>query len=547
MSGSRSNIKQIISILLFLLVGPGTEGQQMMEKPSLVMGEKEVIRSVEILPRVFGYDSSGYYALTRTTRFGIVHYDRSMTKTMGELIQVNENLKTREIVKVIHFHDSIYLFFFTEGLNNRTLLVRNISKNSLEEENRTRVIYSLPFVRGRKPVFGIEMSRDESKLLIYSRTIHNNQKQGLLEMHVYGAGLKTVWKNSFRFTWERAPKHMNNFKVDAWGNAYMLDHLYDPPIPNLTGRPNKLMILAISDSGEKSNTFEIEAPARYIKNATIEPAGKDFVICSGFYSDTDLEGTVKGSFFFRVNTAYGIIQNSRDYLIPAADFTSGESFGLVINHLIYKEQGYSFLVAEQYLREEHMRYQNLYVCVFEADGEQRWEKVLPKEQAYREGSDYWRSRPQYSYGPRDYWPDGTPVYHPGQSDQPAGYAGHGYNAAAEWDRKEEVQEWDYGSYALLAPLDRDWIAVAFNDNIKNMDTESNKRFVFSSGRKSYLNLLQMDQFGYMKSHVAYLRDKKKKPVPLPTFHYDTQNGRTVFPAARGNNTFYMIELELTSN
>ncbi len=357
----------VAGTIVMLLNGRPTCGQEgsnplnANEKVKVTMGKTEVIRSVDMLPRVFGNDDTAWYALPRKSRTGIARYDSSLDKSGEGFFSANEDMKTREIVDIIYFHDSIYLFFATEGVNKPTLHVKNISKSTLEEEESSHVVFSFPFVRGRGPLSGIQLSRDRSRLLRFSRIILYSQKQGLLEMKVCGAGLITQWSNSFQFSFIRAPRHMNRFRVDEWGNAYMLDYLYNPPVLNITGRPNKLMLLAVTENGNRSETTELSIPNRYIKSAEIEPAGHDAVISAGFFSDTQLEGTVSGSYYFRVNTIHNIIRNYREYLISLTDFSSGDSFGLFVNHLIYKQEGYAFMVAEQYFREEHRRYQNLYI------------------------------------------------------------------------------------------------------------------------------------------------------------------------------------------
>ena len=512
---------------------------------NLKTGKKEVTSSIEILPRIFGYDSSGYFALTkRGSRFGIAHYNNRMQRVNENDIDLNVNLKQRRIVKMVHFHDSIYMFFTLEGIKSKTLYVQTVFKDSLEQKEPPRELLQVNAARGWKPDFGVVLSRDETRMLIYSRIIIHGQRQGLLEMIVCDKGLREQWRNSFRFGFERAPIHMEEFVVDEFGNVYMLDHLYTPPIPNITGRINTYMVLAVTEQGEKLSTYRIEYEGHFLKNGKIEPAGREFVICSGFLSNLDLDGSVTGTFYFRINTRLGILQNQRKFEIPKEDFFSGECFGLHTDHLIWKKQGYCFLVGEQIFRESHNHYQNLFICLFEPDGALRWQRAIHKQQSKEVGSGIKENyRGVYSDLPETYW-DPLATDEENINAEPA-FNLDRYRSVKSLQRKNlEDQLWIFSSYALIAPLDEGWIAVAFNDRLKNLDPATGKNKVFDSGKKSYMKLVRAGPSGFIEEQVAYKRDRRKIPTPMPFFSYDTKQSRIVFPAGRKNNTYYMMELEL---
>ncbi len=543
--GIKTELFNLLCILAGMLLCTEASCQDPTGGPRLLQGEDEVIRAIEMLPRVFACDSSGYYALTRTARYGISHYGNDLMLTRGDFLKVNEKLKERQIVNLLQFRDTIYLFFFTEGINFRTLYAQVISKDSLAESGAARELMRVRFIAGRKPVYGTILSRDESTLLVYSSTINYSRKQGILEMMVYSNLAAPMWKNRFIYAYERVPRHDQHFTVDPEGNVCMLDRYYETPRPNISGRKNIHMILSVTGQGTRETVTRIGLKDRYIKNILIEPAGESHVVCSGFSSDNDLEGTVSGIFYFRVNTEMGTVQNFREHGLFPGDFTSGELFGLHIDHLIHRDEGYSFLVAEQSFRERHQRYQNLLVCLFNDDGEMRWQRVFPKVQSYQQGSRRRTVNRDYQREPVFYGPDGTPndllsrnLYNsPGYPSLPPE---DDWQSSARED--PGIQSWNYSSYALMDPIDGNWIGLVFNDHIKNRDPEKRKQHVFSPTTKSFLQIIRVEETGYLESSVPYERERRSKPVPLPAFGYGTLNGRIIFPAAKQNNTFRMMEL-----
>ena len=111
-----------------------------------------------------------------------------------------------------------------------------------------------------------------------------------------------------------------------------------------------------------------------------------------------------------------------------------------------------------------------------------------------------------------------------------------YNFTAPMER-------NFCSYALVAPVDGDKIAIVFNDHIKNLAEESGKPKNFANPKKSYLAAVEIDQSGHMEQYPV-LESKRKSLHPQPLAYYDTKTNQIFLPAYRSRKYKY---LKLTFN
>jgi hypothetical protein len=95
---------------------------------------------------------------------------------------------------------------------------------------------------------------------------------------------------------------------------------------------------------------------------------------------------------------------------------------------------------------------------------------------------------------------------------------------------------NFGSYALMAPVDKTGFIIFYNDNVKNLDS-TEERKALNQAKKSYLMAVAIDEFGNI-TRTPLERWKKKELFPQPMRYYDTLSDTIVIPSFRNRSIDY---------
>ena len=478
--------KGLITCMFVILTMPSG-----MAQVNLQWSEELFLASKNRIPRIVGYDETGYYMLTDDYTWAIEKLDAQMQLAGIDYLNLNKGLRTFELVEVVHFHDTLYVFTKETRIRSMVLYVETINKETLEQNEDRRKIIEVYNMRGWEADFNVTLSRLEQKLLVSDRIVVFGRKSEEVHFMVFGPGLELEWEASESISHDRKIYREAEFVVDDDGNAYMLSCFFDPAlIENLFPRKNSYSVIACTDKGESVRTYRVEIPEKYIRGIGIEPGINNDLVVAGFYSPSMNDYTVDGVFFFAIDYQ---TKEKRDlkyhefapyFIEENTDIKLGKNtkylYSFNLDHMALRKNGNMVLVAEQMYDQKFDTYRNLIVICLTSDGEVSWERSLVKDQNYDS-----TSYPNYS------------------------------------------------SYAFLAPHDWNKVEILFNDHLKNLNAKPDQHLKnFQYNNKSYLQHITLGEIGEVGSEPAYIRDRRRLMIPAPYYFYDMKTHDMIIPALR---------------
>lgn len=458
----------------------------------MLQGEDMVIPTSMEIPRIFGRDETGYYALGRDHRYYLEHFDHNFRSTELHYLTLNKLAQQRDLEAVFYFHDKIYVFSSQQRFRKMVLYVQTVDKTSLRQFDDEQVVMEIEHLKGWFTDFHFHISRKEEKLLVYSQLDALSRNIQDLYFRMYGENLELEWEQSERIAYDRRPPRESSVKVDDEGNVFIISLLDQQNLLSLFRETkNRYLLVALTDSGRTVNKYPIDYPDLYIRGVQVEPGRDHDASVVGFYSPSHFNTHIDGIFYFEVNNRENRIENQRFHEIERHFLSEvmnldrerdpEEMFSFDLRHLILREDGTMIMLAENnYYEQNFDNVLNIMAAGFSPGGELKWKMVIPKRQ---------------SYDPRD-----------------------GYN---------------YTSYGLHAPWYGNRVDLVFNDNPMNGDWPSGEKiYGFNPNNKAILKTVGIGTSGELTTAVIYHKKRRRMKTPIPLSFYDPLDDDMVIPAMR---------------
>ncbi|HRX95792.1 MAG TPA: hypothetical protein P5514_02505 [Bacteroidales bacterium] len=265
-------------------------------------------KKTNTLDDIVGYDDSGFFITKSVKRkIFIEHFNQELKKTNSRELVIEEGGKKRLYQGIKQINGELYLFssflnqkhkkhyLFVQTLNKQTLLPENDVKKIAEIELQDRIFWNAG-------MYGIDLSRDISHVLIYYDTPAHTAENKTFGVHVFDKEMNEEWEKFVTLPYEEDLFEVERFEVDNEGNVYIMGIAFKQKRKEKrNGQPNFIYeVLAYSDQGESMVKYPISLPGKFITDAQLTINNKKQIVCGGFYSE---EGTwsIIGSFFLTVN------------------------------------------------------------------------------------------------------------------------------------------------------------------------------------------------------------------------------------------------------
>ena len=153
-----------------MLVFAGLASAQAPSQPIGLYSGAELSMANNIrVPEIFGHDEKGYYVYSFDYREAIEHLDTKFRSVRRKYLDLMAGLRDRTLVGLVHFHDSIYMLTSEQRIRRMLLYIETIDKETLMQNGDERLIMEIANMQGWMAEFGFQLSRQQTKLLIYSK------------------------------------------------------------------------------------------------------------------------------------------------------------------------------------------------------------------------------------------------------------------------------------------------------------------------------------------------------------------------------------------
>ena len=498
-----------ILFLPLLLIGQVAE-----ETPAaLTWGNEMKEPSNTFLSEILGTDGKGFYALrekvvTATTgehpqKIFLEYYNKDMKLKKAKEIDLRYKKKKRELEKVLYWNSELYLLtsFNNQAHKANYLFMQPIKKTSFNLSSKLKKISETPARdKYREGKFDFHISKDSSKLLIYSQLPYKKKEPERFALQVFDDQFEKVWEKNIKLPYPDNQFAVEEYRVDEEGNVYLLGVYYqDNSGFRRKGKPTyKYIVLAYTNDGDDVEEYQVDLKEKFITDLTFRIGNDGKIVCSGFYSERG-NYSIKGTYFFQLDPKSGKVSNQNlkefdfDFVteyysdnqkrkakkaaLENNDRRAAELSQYSLNELILRSDGGAVLIAEQYYI-QRVQNNNYY--------------------------DYWG---RYNYYNRNRF-DEEYLYHYNDiivvNIRP--------NGEIQWSaripkRQETRNDGGYYSSYAMAVV-RDKMYFVFNDNGKNFSKQKQgKRFRFN-GSQSIIALAEINKNGSVKTYpLASNRDE----------------------------------------
>ncbi|MEO0043537.1 MAG: hypothetical protein RL329_2985 [Bacteroidota bacterium] len=455
------------------------------------------------LSKIIATDGDGFYAL-RMHREGMLgggnikpiveYYDKNMKLIRERSLDLEYKGKDRDFKDVIMFGRQLYLlsYFYNEKHEKTYLFAQKIRHSNLQLESEvTKIEEWNASNKDHADPFGFHLSRDSSKLLVYTHSpfVETGDKEQF-SFHVFAPNIVEMWSKSVRLPYKDENYGVEEYQVDNEGNVYLLGIAYMAGASKLKrdGKPTYYYsILSYQKDAEAHHEFKLENRDVFITDLTFRIADNHNLICTGFYSE---KGTfsMKGIYFLNVDpkSRTVVTQNLQplDFSFLTANLSErnkklakeafvknnkskeAELANYSLDKLILRSDGGAILVAEQYYVQQVMQNNNYSMYPYANSYYNRYYYNSPYY-----GSAYNNRRPDYYYNYNDIIIINI---------RPTG--------EIEWSaRIPKLQESSndqgmFSSYAMAVAQDKFYFV--YNEHPKNLNPQADRRYTTSTDRGS---------------------------------------------------------------
>jgi len=501
-------IFSLLSLAVFLTLNNSLVAQADVDfSGSLKWGEELKEPNNSYLSEVLGSDSDGFYALRLKTKGGLLSgakpqkifiekYNENMDLKKAKEIDLRYKRKKRDFEKMMYLNGKFYLMTSFNNLAHKTnyLFVQSISKKSLNlNKKMTKIAETLARDEYREGKFNFHVSKDSSKVLIYSQLPNQKKSSERFSLQVFDNNFEQIWEKNISLPFPDNRFAVTDYRVDNKGNVYLLGVLYENSSGFLRRNTSyQYIILAYNDNGEMEEQYDVNLRGKFITDLTFRVGKGGKLICSGFYSDKGTYST-KGTYFFHLDPKTKEISN-KNYKEFEFDFVteymsdrkkrkarkakdggrrSAELYQYSLNDLILRSDGGAVLVAEQYYVERDDNFNN--------------NNGFYSPYGYRRYNNNFNNRVDYYYNYNDIIVVNIKP-----------------NGEIQWatripKRQETSNDGGYySSYAMA--IVRDKICFVYNENGKNFGAKKNNRRYKFNGSNSILALTEVGTDGSINTY-----------------------------------------------
>ena len=345
------------------------------EKADITWGEELKFKKGEVFIDYLGKDSKNHF-LIKSLKKGYQYEINILGNDMILKSQVIIDMKHHGNYKMAYegsylINNSIYVFssFPDKKKKINKLYCRTYDKNDLTVGELVEV-EQLPYEKHRfKGAFGVEVSEDESTLLMYLGKPYEKNAPERFGFSILDTDLKEIWKKDIELPYTEQFFTIEDYQVNNDGDVYILGQEFkENKKDRIKGKPNyKYHILAYLDNGKKIKDYEINLEDKFITDITYKIAKNGDLICSGLYSKNGTY-SVKGAFYMTIDFDSRRIKNNSIKEFDEKFITQGwsdkaiakakkkeqkkdkaiELYEYDLKDFVLREDGGAVLLAEQY-------------------------------------------------------------------------------------------------------------------------------------------------------------------------------------------------------
>jgi hypothetical protein len=363
--------------------------------------------------RTFGYvasDSSGFLVMEENVKESAVtfhHYTYPDPKIKEVVDYKYGNDMGRSFEHVVASRDQVMLFTSEYVRENEQFQIycTLFDKRGNKISDAALVHITLAESKSDVPEFGVVLSPDSSKMLLYFDPPFARKSTETLSFKCYDMSLDLLWEKEILLPYSNDIVQVHSFLIDNNANIYMMSGENPEKDSRKWQRPmgGRYVVFFYNARDKKLKEYDLSLKDKQVVSVRFAlNAVQDVVVC-GYYSN-DFRFSASGTFLFSITAGGGSVKAatfmpfSQDFvakLVKASRSDEGAIPDFYLDKMFIREDNSILLIGEQYYTSEFIitdpttgrqtieyrfNFDDLIATRIDQNGRHLWNVKIPKRQ-----------------------------------------------------------------------------------------------------------------------------------------------------------------------
>jgi hypothetical protein len=363
--------------------------------------------------RTFGYvasDQSGFLVMEENVKESVVtfhHYVYPDLKIKDVVEYKYGNDKGRSFEHVVASREQVMVFTSEYAKENEQFQIycTLFNKQGKKISDAALVHYTVAESKSDVPEFGVVMSPDSSKMLLYFDPPFARKSTETLSFKCYDMSLDLLWEKEILLPYTNDIVQVHSFLIDNNSNIYMMSGENPEKDSRKWQRPmgGKYVVFFYNARDKKLKEYDLSLKDKQVVSVRFAlNAAQDVIVC-GYYSN-DFRFSASGTFLFSITAGGGPVKAAtfmpftQDFvakLVKASRSDDGAIPDFYLDKMFIRDDNSILLIGEQYYTSEFIitdpttgrqtieyrfNFDDLIATRIDQNGRHLWNAKIPKRQ-----------------------------------------------------------------------------------------------------------------------------------------------------------------------
>jgi hypothetical protein len=375
----------------------------------------DAIKATKEMADVFvaGTDETGFFAVEENHKEKVLKFIRyefsDMKVKWSEIIEVPSGTGEQRFEDLIHTTDGFILFTggFSKASEQFQVYATLLDHKGKKTSDSALVHYTVVSNRNQPPNFGLSLSPDKTKILMFFDPPHERKANESISFKVYGIDLDMLWEKDIKLPAHQDYVQVHNFLIDNSASIYMLSGRNPEKSGTEWKRPQggRYVVFYFNHETNKLKEYDVSLKDKQIVSVAFGINSASEVQIAGYYSN-DTRFAVAGTFLFTIGAnasgvkAASFMPFSKEVLGKFLRKSQVEHDATLsdfyLDHMIMEPDGTILLIGEQYYVNESVvsqpttgqqmvqytyNFDDILITKLDVSGRHTWSIKVPKKQS----------------------------------------------------------------------------------------------------------------------------------------------------------------------
>lgn len=350
------------AVMLFICAGVKVFAQNLLWSPP-----QKLSRDV----RTFGYvasDASGFLVMEENVKSSVITFNRySMAdlKLLGKTEYAYGNNAGRSFEYITEMKNQLALFTgeFSKENEQFQIFCTLFDRQGNKITEPALVHYTLAENKTDSPEFGVVLSPDSMKMLLYFDPPFARKSTETLSFKCYDESLDLLWEKEMLLPYSNEVVQVHSFLLDNITNVYMMSGENPEKVSRRWQRPmgGRYVVFYYNPKDKKLKEYDISLKDKQVLSVKFALNTNQEVIICGYYSN-DFRFSAAGTFLFSISAGGGSVKVatfmpfSQDFVAKLVKGVRSDDESLpdfYLDHIFINSDDTIELIGEQYYTSEY--------------------------------------------------------------------------------------------------------------------------------------------------------------------------------------------------